>query len=145
MYKLVLNSGRGCLEDQEETITEGLETFEAELGKRGGPFFSRSKPGMLDYMIWPWCERADLLKLFGNQFSLRKDKFRRLVRGSRKNSGGGGCVRFSDGMARTYGRRCCCEKEFFGYGDAHQVLAVVQVWGSGIRPGAGAVMGTTLL
>lgn len=80
MYKLVLNSGRGCLEDQEETITEGLETFENELAKRGSLHFAKNKPGMLDYMIWPWCERADLLKLFGNQFSLRKDKYKRLVR-----------------------------------------------------------------
>lgn len=80
MYKLVLNSGRGCLEDQEETITEGLETFENELTKRGTLHFAKNKPGMLDYMIWPWCERADLLKLFGNQFALRKDKYKRLVR-----------------------------------------------------------------
>lgn len=82
MYKLVLNTSRGCLDNQEEIITEGLETFERELGNRGGPFFAKDKPGMLDYMIWPWCERADLLKLFGNQFSLRKDKYRRLVSNS---------------------------------------------------------------
>lgn len=79
MYKLLLNSGRGCLDDHEAVIMEGLQTFEKELASRGGPYFGKNKPGMLDYMIWPWCERADLLKLFGNQFILRKDRFKKLV------------------------------------------------------------------
>lgn len=79
MYKVLLNSGRGCLDDHEATIMEGLEIFEKELANRGGPYFGKNKPGMLDYMIWPWCERADLLKLFGNQFVLRKDRYKKLV------------------------------------------------------------------
>lgn len=79
MYKLVLSAGRSFFEDQEEIILDGLETFENELIRRKGPFFNGDKPGMLDYMIWPWCERADLLKLFGNKFSIRKDKYKRLV------------------------------------------------------------------
>lgn len=79
MYKLLLTSGRGAWDDHEATIKEGLGTFEKELLKRGGKFFGRDKPGMLDYMIWPWCERADLLKFFGNQFTLKKDDYKRLV------------------------------------------------------------------
>ncbi|KAG8235615.1 hypothetical protein J437_LFUL014873 [Ladona fulva] len=35
---------------------------------------------MLDYMIWPWCERSDLLNIFGgDQFKLPKDKLMRLM------------------------------------------------------------------
>lgn len=79
MYKVLLNSGRGSFDDSETVIMEGLGVFEKELSKRGGAYFGRNKPGMLDYMIWPWCERADLLKLFGNQFVLRKDRFKQLV------------------------------------------------------------------
>ncbi|XP_062133394.1 pyrimidodiazepine synthase-like [Drosophila sulfurigaster albostrigata] len=34
-----------------------IDIFEAELGKRGTPYFSGEKPGFVDYMIWPWFER----------------------------------------------------------------------------------------
>jgi len=38
------------------------------------------KPGMLDYMIWPWCERSEMLKIMGSdQFVLPRDRFLRLV------------------------------------------------------------------
>jgi len=38
------------------------------------------KPGMLDYMIWPWCERSEMLKIMGgDQFVLPRDRFLRLV------------------------------------------------------------------
>lgn len=79
MYKLLLSPTR-CNEESEDVIIHGLEMFENELANRRGPFFGGSHPGMLDYMIWPWCERADLLRLFGNKCSIRKEKFKRLVR-----------------------------------------------------------------
>jgi hypothetical protein len=38
------------------------------------------KPGMLDYMIWPWCERSEMLKVMGgDQFVLPRERFLRLV------------------------------------------------------------------
>lgn len=80
MVKLVSNLGRSSFEDQEEVVLSGLETFENELNRRKGPFFNGDKPGMLDYMLWPWSERADLLKLFGNKFSIRKEKYKNMVR-----------------------------------------------------------------
>lgn len=81
MYKILLTSNRN--NDERDSIMEGLETFEKELLNRQGPYFGGQLPGMLDYMIWPWCERADLLKLFGSQFHLSKDRYKRLV--SHKN------------------------------------------------------------
>jgi glutathione S-transferase len=39
-------------------LTTALDLFEEELKKRGTKFFGGAKPGMLDYMIWPWCERT---------------------------------------------------------------------------------------
>lgn len=83
MYKILLTSSRNNDENR-DIIMEGLETFEKELAHRQGPFFGGAVPGMLDYMIWPWCERADLLKLFGNQFALNKDKYKRLVSQNRQ-------------------------------------------------------------
>lgn len=79
MYKVLLTSVRNFADDPEETITEGLERFENELENRNGSYFGGTKPGMLDYMIWPWCERADILKLFGSQYALRKEQYKKLV------------------------------------------------------------------
>lgn len=80
MYKILLHPVRGNIDEQSANIMEALETFEKELAKRGGQYFGGEHPGMLDYMIWPWCERADMLKLFGNQFIVRKEKYLKLVR-----------------------------------------------------------------
>lgn len=43
-------------------------------------YFSGSKPGMLDFMIWPWCERADILKIVGGDlYKLPKDRFPKIL------------------------------------------------------------------
>lgn len=78
MHKVMVTIGRGTFDD-DENIVNGLQTFEHELAERGTQFFAGHKPGMLDFMIWPWCERADILKLFGNQNLLKKDKYKKLV------------------------------------------------------------------
>lgn len=78
MYKILSSIGRVNLDD-DEAVANGLITFERELMNRGTPFFGGNKPGMLDLMIWPWCERAEILKLFGNANLLKKDKYKRLV------------------------------------------------------------------
>lgn len=58
----------------------GLKLFDQELAKRGSPFFGGSKPGMLDFMIWPWCERADVIRIiWGEQFVIPRERFLRLV------------------------------------------------------------------
>lgn len=83
MYKVLSSIGRVSLED-DEVVANGLSTFERDLANRGTPFFGGTKPGMLDLMIWPWCERAEILKLFGNANLLKKDKYRRLLEWSRR-------------------------------------------------------------
>ncbi|XP_019864783.1 pyrimidodiazepine synthase-like [Aethina tumida] len=40
-----------------------LDAFERELTKRGTIFFGGSSPGMVDYMLWPWAERAGVIVL----------------------------------------------------------------------------------
>lgn len=79
MTKFLSTIGRSSLDD-DEVIANGLSNFERELQNRGTLFFGGSKPGMLDLMIWPWCERAEILKIFGNGNLLKKDKYRRMVR-----------------------------------------------------------------
>lgn len=59
-------------------IADGLYKFEEELQRRGTVFFGGDKPGMLDYMIWPWCERFAVYKLSAN-FEFDKTKFAKFV------------------------------------------------------------------
>lgn len=64
-------------------ITEfgiALDVFEKELNSRGTAYFGGDKPGMIDYMIWPWCERVDLLKFaLGDKYELDKERFGKLL------------------------------------------------------------------
>nr|QVK45137.1 GSTo2 [Pagiophloeus tsushimanus] len=55
-----------CLFGLEEKSTEdwvkellvSLQPLEDELSARGTTFFGGDKPSMIDYMLWPWAERA---------------------------------------------------------------------------------------
>lgn len=55
--------------------------FEDELKKRGTKFFNGAdKPGFVDYMIWPWCERTDsFVFLLGDKYELDKVRFNKLL------------------------------------------------------------------
>lgn len=53
-------------------LSNGLDAFDSELKKRGTSFFGGNHPGMLDYMIWPWCERITFLTLKGFEFDLQR-------------------------------------------------------------------------
>ncbi|KAF4518802.1 hypothetical protein B566_EDAN005425 [Ephemera danica] len=48
-------------------IIEKLEVYEKEIKSRGSVFFGGDAAGMLDYMIWPWFERAELLVILGGK------------------------------------------------------------------------------
>jgi len=80
LYSKGLNSEAPLEQDAFNEILTGLEPFDRELARRGTPFFGGSKPGMLDFMIWPWCERADILRITkGEQFVVPRDRFLRLL------------------------------------------------------------------
>ncbi|CAL1686056.1 unnamed protein product [Lasius platythorax] len=79
MYK-VFFPGPTLEQDVFNDALNGLELFDQELAKRGTPFFGGSKPGMLDLMIWPWCERADVIRIIrGEQFVIPRERFLRLL------------------------------------------------------------------
>ncbi|KZC08264.1 PREDICTED: pyrimidodiazepine synthase-like [Dufourea novaeangliae] len=88
MYKLYLNIPTE--RDVFEEALAGLEVFEKELATRATPFFSGNSPGMLDFMIWPWWERSDVMKVLrGEQFVMPRDRFKKLLEwksGMKKNS-----------------------------------------------------------
>ncbi|XP_071447002.1 pyrimidodiazepine synthase-like [Hetaerina americana] len=80
MFKLFYSYNHRMDTDFHREIVAALDVFEKELVERGTPFFGGDKPGMLDYMIWPWCERADLLNILGgDQFKLPKERLMRLM------------------------------------------------------------------
>ena len=44
-------------------------------------FILGSKPGMLDYSIWPWLERMQALsQIYGNSLEMAKEKYPNMVR-----------------------------------------------------------------
>ncbi|XP_033328381.1 pyrimidodiazepine synthase [Megalopta genalis] len=78
IYKLYLNASTGC--DMFEEALTGLELFEKELAVRKTVFFGGQSPGMLDFMIWPWWERADVLKVLrGEQYGIPRGRFKKLL------------------------------------------------------------------
>lgn len=79
MYRLFFSTSGAPIGAISETVS-GLDVFEKELKERGTVFFGGKQPGMLDYMIWPWCERADTLKiLLGDKYELDNERFAKLV------------------------------------------------------------------
>lgn len=80
MYKVFLHGiggAPGVLTD----ISHGLDIYEKELKMRGMPYFGGEKPGMLDYMIWPWCERSAMLKyLLGDKYEMDQERFKHLIK-----------------------------------------------------------------
>ena len=71
-------------EEREEVLKKfrvSMKYFEDEIKTRGKRFFGGEEaPGMLDYMIWPWLERADILPLIQEGLELLpKSEFPLLV------------------------------------------------------------------
>lgn len=65
-------SAEECLKD----FIPHLEELESEFEKRGTKFFGGHKPGMIDYMLWPWAERAGTVALtLGERLPLTPEQF----------------------------------------------------------------------
>lgn len=85
MFRIFLNQEGQSI----TTVLIGLDYFEAKLVHRqqtakdpAAHFFHGTKPGMVDYMIWPWCERADLMTILAQRkvFELDSTRYPALVR-----------------------------------------------------------------
>ncbi|KAG5893175.1 hypothetical protein JTB14_000435 [Gonioctena quinquepunctata] len=46
-----------------ELLVGALQDMEDELEIRGTKFFGGKEPGMVDYMMWPWGERAECVSI----------------------------------------------------------------------------------
>lgn len=62
-YRIIMNHKTDGAPGAIKELITALDVFEEELKKRGTKFYGGPTPGMLDYMIWPWCERTGMVKL----------------------------------------------------------------------------------
>ncbi|XP_068220330.1 pyrimidodiazepine synthase-like isoform X2 [Palaemon carinicauda] len=62
-----------------QELHEGLDIYEVELKKRGTKFFGGEKPGMLDYMIWPWAERICVLQEISGDVFLTEERYPTII------------------------------------------------------------------
>jgi glutathione S-transferase len=60
-------------------VVDGLQLYEDEIRKGGTKYFGGAKPGMLDYMIWPWCERSYIITLMSDKYELDNERFAKLI------------------------------------------------------------------
>ena len=65
---------RETLEEKEEVLNKfqnKMKYFELELESRGTTYFGgQEHPKMLDYMMWPWLERAEIIPLIDERLEL---------------------------------------------------------------------------
>ncbi|XP_065219601.1 pyrimidodiazepine synthase-like [Planococcus citri] len=62
------------------SLINHLVEIEKELVSRGTKYFGGDKPLMVDYMIWPWFERLDVLSyLYGSEAKIPTEKIPNLV------------------------------------------------------------------
>ena len=58
-YKLLFSKTDSV--DISNQLRDSLKIFETEMNQRGTKYFNgNNRPGMLDYMIWPWIERINV-------------------------------------------------------------------------------------
>ncbi|XP_074101708.1 pyrimidodiazepine synthase-like [Cotesia typhae] len=78
MYKFYLSPSVD--RDMFEEALKVLEFFDRELVSRASPFFGGSKPGMVDLMIWPWFERADIIRIMrGENYVIPRERVPRIM------------------------------------------------------------------
>jgi len=61
-YKIIIGIENKTPEEWLKELQTPLEFFENELKKRG-VYFGGDRPGMVDFMLWPWAERSGVLAI----------------------------------------------------------------------------------
>lgn len=85
LYKVLTSkSGLTGVEEHLQNFMNNLDVFENELGTRETKFFTGNRPGMVDYMIWPWIESSEMIYYIDNSnFELDIFRFPKVVSCSR--------------------------------------------------------------
>jgi len=70
-YKCMFGEEEKTPEEWLKELLVPLQPLEDDLSARGGKFFGGDKPGMVDYMLWPWAERAGAITFkFGQKLPI---------------------------------------------------------------------------
>lgn len=77
-FRIVLEPRQ--VDDSLLEISDTLDLYDEELKRRCTPFFGGKRPNFLDFAVWPWFERVNLVKtLVGNKFIFDRKQFPNLV------------------------------------------------------------------
>ena len=78
-YNLILSQSKKTPREWLDEFTPHLQVFEDELNNRNTAFFGGNEPGMVDYMLWPWGERAGTIAIvLGEKLPVGSDQFLKL-------------------------------------------------------------------
>ncbi len=56
-YRIMFNYSKNGAPGAIDQLLTTLDVFENEPKTRGSKFLGGSEPNMVDFMIWPWCQR----------------------------------------------------------------------------------------
>ncbi|KAB0792162.1 hypothetical protein PPYR_14121 [Photinus pyralis] len=77
--KLIAGQEKKSAKEWLDELTPHLQVFEDELKRRNTTFFGGDNPGMVDYMLWPWGERAGTVAIvLGEKLPVGADDFKLL-------------------------------------------------------------------
>jgi len=73
---LILEKEKKSAEEWLQDFAPHLQKLEDKLNLRGTLYFGGDKPGMMDYMLWPWAERVGAITLIlGERLPLKEGDF----------------------------------------------------------------------
>ncbi|KAI4470696.1 glutathione s-transferase n-terminal domain [Holotrichia oblita] len=76
---IILGKEKKSLEEWKNELVPHLKIFDQELEKRGKKYFGGQNPGMVDYMLWPWAERAGTIAIvLGERLPFKSDELTNL-------------------------------------------------------------------
>ncbi|XP_026325124.1 pyrimidodiazepine synthase-like isoform X2 [Hyposmocoma kahamanoa] len=79
IFKLMI-SPESITEDQVVAFHKALKFVDEQLESRGTRFLDGSKPGFVDYMIWPWFERMLTFKEKDDRAAIDGQKYKLLAK-----------------------------------------------------------------
>nr|AHC08062.1 omega glutathione S-transferase [Locusta migratoria] len=77
--KLLSGNASQPVEEVVSAVAAIIKPLEDELAKTGSTYFGGARPGMLDYMVWPWAERLEGLRALLPDVQLPLNDFPRLM------------------------------------------------------------------
>lgn len=79
-YRLVYQPALENVDTALDEFHAHLDAFEAELKERNSTYFGGTQPNIIDYALWPWCERFGVVgSIFTDKYKFNEDNYPFLV------------------------------------------------------------------